>query len=672
MAENKEEKLGSTSNRVDWTLWVERVECKLHEIGGITNALWEWEDGENAIDDLDLDDEAVRESLVAHAYGRETARLSTAAIVRFCKKEYLKARLNEDRKDLYYALMKMTTAYAWQEVRRLGIGHVHKARVTLERIYQKKVEIEKKKKEKLVEQGISREDGRKFQDHEDLQRHVQGFEKLVDDLKSYVSKGELDTYLHAQPANMSKYFARGLPPSYTDILNNISVMKELVSTTGGQTAHEIDTGIDTYPEWPQFKGLLLRMYNRKLARDDDLRANGNAKRVPMHMTHTEKGEIRERINPGGEVSEGCWDCGGDHLRNSVEWERDCQYKGSFAFAPARNGGKGGDSKPCWLHAKGYCHHGDRCKFSHGSNFDGSYRAPYGTRKGKGKGKGRGRGKGKGKSKGGKRVFKTEKAFQQAAKQYTKKKERGTKAFMAMVEELSDLHSDSKPVAVAASSAGSGDAGDAKRKIMQILQKAKKQRAFAVRVPMLASHVNDQSWVGIDSCSGVSATTESSDIIMLDTSPAAVQGYEIEGVGGAISYPIGVGVGIFPHQCLTTGRVIVVFDVRTVLLKKNRASDSTVRILGSNKLKKSGLCLQQGVGPVGTKDILKCKYTQREISLCEVHELVAMRTIRKRASNYKNNRGLLRAIALCREDKGPPYAVLWSSQVTSQGARSVFC
>ena len=82
-------------------------------------------------------------------------------------------------------------------------------------------------------------------------------------------------------------------------------MKELVSTTGGQTAHEIDTGIDAYPEWPQFKGLLLRMYNRKLARDDDLRANGNAKRVPMHMTHTEKGDIRERINTRGEVSEGC-------------------------------------------------------------------------------------------------------------------------------------------------------------------------------------------------------------------------------------------------------------------------------------------------------------------------------------------------------------------------------
>ena len=73
---------------------------------------------------------------------------------------------------------------------------------------------------------------------------------------------ELGTYLHAQPENMSKYFARGLSPSYTDILNNISVMKELVNTTGGQTVHEIDTGIDSYPEWPQFKGLLLRMYNR--------------------------------------------------------------------------------------------------------------------------------------------------------------------------------------------------------------------------------------------------------------------------------------------------------------------------------------------------------------------------------------------------------------------------
>ena len=152
---NSDDVLGSTSRKIEWTLWVEKVECKLHEIGGITNALWEWNVGDNAIDDLDLDDEKVRESLVAHAYGRETARLSNAAIARFSKKEFLKARLYEDRKDLYYALtMNMTTEYAWQEVRRLGIDNVHKARATLEKIYQKKVEIERKKKEKLVEHKV--------------------------------------------------------------------------------------------------------------------------------------------------------------------------------------------------------------------------------------------------------------------------------------------------------------------------------------------------------------------------------------------------------------------------------------------------------------------------------------------------------------------------------------
>ena len=62
-----EDVLGSTSSKIDWTLWVEKVECKMHEIGGITNALWEWNVGDNAIDDLDLDDDEVRESLVAHA-----------------------------------------------------------------------------------------------------------------------------------------------------------------------------------------------------------------------------------------------------------------------------------------------------------------------------------------------------------------------------------------------------------------------------------------------------------------------------------------------------------------------------------------------------------------------------------------------------------------------------
>ena len=235
-----------------------------------------------------------------------------------------------------------------------------------------------------------------------------------------------------------------------------------------------------------------------------------------------------------------------------------------------------------------------------------------------------------------------------------------------------MHSDSKPVAVAASSAGSGDADDAKRKIMQILQKAKKQRAFAVRVPMLNSYLNDKSWVGIDSCSGVSATTEGSDVIMLDTSAEAVRGFELEGAGGAISYPVGIGVGLFPHHCTTTGRVIVVFDVSTVLIKKNHEGDSIVRVLGSNQLKKRGLYLQQGVGANGMQDILKCKETQREITLGEVNGIVAMSTLRKRASNYKNNRDLLRAIALCREGRGPPYAVLGTSQSVPQGARSVFC
>ena len=173
-------------------------------------------------------------------------------------------------------------------------------------------------------------------------------------------------------------------------------------------------------------------------------------------------------------------------------------------------------------------------------------------------------------------------------------------------------------------------------------------------------------------SGISATTESSDVIMLDTSPAAVQGYEVEGVGGAVSYPRGIGVGIFPHHCLTTGRVIVVFDVKTILLRKNSESDTSVRIVGSNRLKRRGLRLVQGVGPDSMDDVLKCTRTKREISLCEIHGLVAMRTIRKRASNYKNNRDLLRAIALCREGRGPPYAVLGTSQSVPHGARSVFC
>ena len=54
-----------------------------------------------------------------------------------------------------------------------------------------------KRIERLVEAGISREDGIKFGDNDDLQKHVQGFEKLVDELRGMVKKENLDAYIYS-------------------------------------------------------------------------------------------------------------------------------------------------------------------------------------------------------------------------------------------------------------------------------------------------------------------------------------------------------------------------------------------------------------------------------------------------------------------------------------------
>ena len=139
----------------------------------------------------------------------------------------------------------MTVGLARPEVRRLGVEKVHLARETLRKIYSKKADLEMKRIGRLVEAGISREDGVKFGDADNLQKHVQGYEKLVDELRGMTKPENLATYMYSKPENMSKYFARSLPPSYTDILTDISLMKELVNTTNSNK--EIDTDADSYP-----------------------------------------------------------------------------------------------------------------------------------------------------------------------------------------------------------------------------------------------------------------------------------------------------------------------------------------------------------------------------------------------------------------------------------------
>jgi hypothetical protein len=280
-----------------------------------------------------------------------------------------------------------------------------------------------KRIERLVEAGISREDGVKFGDTDNLQKHVQGYEKLVDKLRGMTKPENLATYMYSKPENMSKYFARGLPPSYTDILTNISLMKELVHTTNSNK--EIDTDADSYPPWPQFKSLLLRLYNMKLARQDDLKLENEPNKSDKKIAHA----VKQRDNDSDE--------------------------------------------PCWHYSQGKCTYGDACKFSHDDyDDDSSYKESHS--------------KASEEKDRGQWVFKSEREFNKAAQKYMEREVEKTTAWNTLIEKLaavnkkvSDKTSTSKDQSSTSSDSSSSDnsVNDAKRKIMQLLRQAKKARAF---------------------------------------------------------------------------------------------------------------------------------------------------------------------------------------------------
>ena len=413
--------LGNDGENVEWNEWVEEVDSKVFELGGITEILWNY--GKEGLDEIPIDaielTREVKESLIMFSYNNETRRMNGSALKRFMNDTSIKTMMKHDRRKLYEGLKSMTVGLARQEVRRLGVENVHLARETLKKIYSKKADLEMKRIERLVEAGISREDGTKFGDNDDLQKHVQGFEKLVDELRGMVKKENLDAYIYSKPDNMSKYFARGLPPSYTDILTNISLMKELVNTNNSKG--EVDTGADSYPHWPQFKTLLLRLYNMKLARQDDLKAEKECKKSDKIKVHA----VRSNENDS--------------------------------------------NKPCRHYSQGNCKYGDACKFSHEDYYDSDGKEKPNSNESKEKDRGQW-------------VFKSESEFKKAAQKYMEREVEKTSAWNQLIEKLAEVHNEAKDKASTSSESRGSSSSDnpvseAKRKIAHLLKIAKKARAF---------------------------------------------------------------------------------------------------------------------------------------------------------------------------------------------------
>ena len=124
------------------------------------------------------------------------------------------------------------------------------------------------------------------------------------------------------------------------------------------------------------------------------------------------------------------------------------------------------------------------------------------------------------------------------------------------------------------------------------------------------------------------------------------------LGGGIARAAGRGVVVFPTRTQEGGTVLV-FD-QAVLIRKSQPSDSSVRILSSTRMRRGGLRTVQLFDSPGA---LVCRDTQQQIPLVEKGGILVLETVKKRASNYRNNRELLAALDLYRKGKGPPYVVL---------------
>jgi len=181
----------------------------------------------------------------------------------------------------------------------------------------------------------------------------------------------------------------------------------------------------------------------------------------------------------------------------------------------------------------------------------------------------------------------------------------------------------------------------------------------VRVPQLSLGMNTRQLVGIDTRSGVTATTEVEDFLEIDTAPTSAMGIELGGVGGGIAKAAGRGIAVFPAR-VADGSTILVFD-EAVLIRKSRPGDSSVHILSSTRLRKGGLRSVQLFDEPGALSnvpgVLECKYTKRTYPLVEKSGIMLLETVKKRASNYKNNRELHAAIEMYRQGRGPPYLPL---------------
>jgi hypothetical protein len=181
----------------------------------------------------------------------------------------------------------------------------------------------------------------------------------------------------------------------------------------------------------------------------------------------------------------------------------------------------------------------------------------------------------------------------------------------------------------------------------------KSKEKTVLVIALLNTLHDLNYVGIDTCSAVSVSTEKGDFSFIDDSQAAKDSVILRRVGGENTVIGGRGPMVVQAKD-SNGNDILVFDPSGVYLDQAEQDDSQARfrIFGQSRLKRAGLKIHQDRYDDG-QDYLVYRGGEMEIPTETIDDIVALRTsVRKLTDEQEDglNEHLKRVIS---EGKGGP-------------------
>jgi hypothetical protein len=115
------------------------------------------------------------------------------------------------------------------------------------------------------------------------------------------------------------------------------------------------------------------------------------------------------------------------------------------------------------------------------------------------------------------------------------------------------------------------------------------RGEATSLPVLSQPLHSMDYVGIDTCSALSVSTEQNDFVYIDRSPEARESVSLRGIGGEQSVIGGRGALVV---CMQDENKTMLYMIDPAGVYLDEASSSNLRILGQQRMKKFGFDLVQ--------------------------------------------------------------------------------